>query len=213
MNKFILTAAFGILAVPPVLAADPYIPSSDVIFSDTSVFEWSGFYAGANVGYGWAQIESGGFMFDELEGVFGGIQIGYNYDFGGFVLGAEADVQLSNISYEEDILGATGRLAIDTFGTIRARGGIVVDRFLPYVTGGLAWANASGSLTAGGATLEVDDSYVGWTAGLGAEYAVTHNVTIKAEYLFIDFGDADFDTGVDVGLTTHVVRTGVNFLF
>lgn len=214
MKKIIFAATAALFASSAVQAADLIIPTTpQPIMSHTSVFDWSGFYAGVNAGYGWASVETGGVTFDDGEGIFGGLQVGYNHDFGGFVLGAEADFQLSDISYEETAGGVTARTAIDNFGTVRARAGFAVDRFMPYVTGGFAWANASVSLSGGGASVSIDDTYAGWTAGAGVEYALMDNVSIKAEYLYLDFGAADFGTGTDLNLTSHVARAGVNFQF
>ena len=125
-------------------------------------FDWTGFYAGLNVDYGWAAADIGSVTYDDGKGILGGAQVGYDYDLDGVVLGVEADFQLSDINYEEDLgNGVTGHTAIDNFGTFRVRAGIAADRFLPYITGDLAWANASVSASGGGATVKVDDTYVG----------------------------------------------------
>lgn len=215
MKKIAFAAVAALFASSAAQAADLIIPTTpQPIMAHTSAFDWSGFYAGANVGYGWAEVDALGVTADETgEGIFGGVQVGYNHDFGGFILGAEADVQLSDINYEETVAGVTGRTAIDNFGTVRARAGLAVDRFMPYVTGGFAWANASISASSGAATVEVDDTYYGWVVGGGVEYAVLDNLSVKAEYLYTDFGAADFGSGIDVNLNSHAVRAGVNFHF
>jgi len=216
MKKILLVAAVAALSTSSAMAADlgvVYSPEP-ANYTASSSFDWSGFYAGVNGGYGWAEIESGGLSFDELEGVFGGAQVGYNFDMGGFVLGVEGDIQLSDIGYEEDLGGGvTGEVGIDSFGTLRARAGFAVDRFMPYVTGGLAWARGSVTLSDGVVSADIEDDYFGYTIGAGVEAAVADNVTIKAEYLYANFGDADFDTGVDIGLTSHIVRVGLNYKF
>src|SRR5690606_34623970 len=51
-------------------------------------FSWTGFYIGANAGYGWGEIAD-----HEPDGWFGGGQIGFNYQVGSMVLGLEADIQ------------------------------------------------------------------------------------------------------------------------
>jgi outer membrane immunogenic protein len=216
MKKLVVAISATALLAGSAFAADlGYInqPAPAEFTSHVSAFDWTGFYAGANVGYGWASVEALGVTADDGRGIFGGAQIGYNHDFGGFVLGAEADFQASDISYEATGGGATIRTALDNFGTVRARAGVAVDRFLPYVTGGFAWGNASISTTFGGATASVNDTYAGWTIGAGAEYAVLDNLSIKGEYLYTDFGAADFGSGVNFNLKSHVVRTGVNFHF
>lgn len=215
MNKFALVAIAGVLSTSTAFAADlGYVnQAAPAAAAYTSASSWSGFYAGVNGGYGWAEIEDGGFTFDELEGIFGGAQVGYNYDFGGFVLGIEGDIQLSDIGYEVELAPGLGLEAkLDYFGTVRARAGYAFDAFLPYVTGGLAYGGASIEGT-GGIVGGIDDTFVGYTIGAGLEVAVADNVSVKGEYLYTDFGDADFDTGVDINLTSHVVRLGVNYRF
>lgn len=213
MNKIAFVAIAGLFSTSTAFAADLGIVQQSAPAAYTSAYDWTGFYAGANAGYGWAEIENSGVTFDDINGVFGGVQVGYNYDFGGFVLGLEGDIQLSDISYSETLGGVSAEVGIDYFGTVRARAGLAVDRFLPYVTAGVAWARGSGSTSAGGVSAKVEDNFVGWTVGGGVEYAVTDKISIKGEYLYTDFGTADFDTGFDIGLTSHVVRAGVNFKF
>jgi outer membrane immunogenic protein len=66
-------------------------------------------------------------------------------------------------------------------------------------------------------------THAGWTAGAGAEYAVTDNISLKAEYLFVQL---DGVSGSEVGfappvvgsfktgtLGTHIVRAGLNWRF
>jgi outer membrane immunogenic protein len=67
----------------------------------------------------------------------------------------------------------------------------VVDDLLFYVTAGSAVAriNSAWSVTGGPeVVLAYDDWRWGWTAGLGTEWAVLPNVSIKSEVLYADFG-------------------------
>ena len=219
MNKFALIAIAGVLSSTAVSAADlgtAHQPSA-VVHSTTSAFNWSGFYVGANAGYGFGRAQlSGNVVLDQdIKGVLGGVQAGYNYDFGGFVLGVEGDFQFADLKYTETVGGTTSTFSVDRFGTVRARAGVAVDRFLPFVTGGVAIANGKvRAENAGGVVLDVNQTSVGWTLGAGLEYAVTDNVTVKAEYLYTDFGKATFaGTNVDFAAKSNIVRAGVNFKF
>lgn len=185
-------------------AADLGVVQAPATYSSASQFDWTGFYAGINGGYGWADVSVAGFKLMDGEGTFGGLQVGYNHDFGDFVFGVEADAQLSGI---KDNGGFA--YTLDNFGTVRARAGWSVDRFLPYVTGGLSWGNA----TAVGAPQE-HETYIGWAAGAGLEVAVTEQLSVKGEYLYLDFGGAGFGAGgLDLDLKAHVVRAGLNYKF
>src|SRR5262249_19193237 len=64
----------------------------------------------------------------------------------------------------------------------------------------------------------------GWTLGVGAEYAFTNNWTVKAEYLYANFGHAGGNSGfllpgVVAAATGHrdldvnIIRLGVNYKF
>lgn len=219
MNKFVFAAAFAAVSVTTVSAADlstPYKPSP-AVYSPASAFSWSGFYAGANVGYGWADMAAGG-PAQRLQGLLGGVQVGYNYDLGGVVLGLEGDLQLSGVKHTETAGVATGTFSVDQFGTLRGRVGLAADRFLPYVTGGLAVANNHININGGGANYDESKVSVGWTIGAGVEFAASDNITIKAEYLYADFGKASFAgpaglAAADVTTKASIVRTGVNFKF
>lgn len=214
MNKAILAAVAAAVLVSPAAAADLYSASPVAVMSQTSAFDWSGLYAGINAGYGWGNVDGGvpGSGRD-IKGALGGVQIGYNYDLGGFVLGAEADIQLSDISHsEDDGAGGTLRMGVNSFGTVRARAGVAVDRLMPYVTGGFAYGQATSEAPVPGGVDKVSRGYAGWTLGAGAEYAVLDNLTAKAEYLYLDLGTADFG-GTAVAAKAHVVRAGLNYKF
>ncbi|MFG1401719.1 outer membrane protein [Xanthobacter sediminis] len=192
------------------------------------MFSWTGFYIGGNVGWGWASnsfdYTTGALTYnydvDNSNGVFGGLQGGYNFQFANnVVVGVEADLEFADIGQSNTLVG--GPLAatitsssVDTFGTIRGRVGYALDRFLPYFTGGAAWANTSFTGPWG---VTADGTRWGWTIGGGAEYALTNNWTVKAEYLYLDFGDKNLgylntDTASQ-GLTMNTVKAGVNYKF
>ncbi|WP_234051584.1 MULTISPECIES: outer membrane protein [unclassified Xanthobacter] len=192
------------------------------------MFSWTGFYIGGNVGWGWADnafdYTTGGFSYGydvgNSNGVFGGLQAGYNFQFANnVVLGAEADLEFSSISNSNLLLGGPvgGNVVssnVDNFGTIRGRVGYAFDRFLPYFTGGAAWANTSLDAPWG---LSQNSTRWGWTIGGGAEYAITNNWTVKAEYLYLDYGNKNVtyingDTATS-GLNMNTVKAGVNYKF
>ena len=102
----------------------------------------------------------------------------------------------------------------DWLGTARGRIGYAFNQFLPYFTGGLAVGNLNASIPGVGSS---SNTNTGWTIGAGVEVALTRNWSVKAEYLYVDLGSFDC-TGCGtappgVGLTTNVVRGGVNFRF
>lgn len=181
-------------------------------------YNWSGLYAGINGGGAWGNSHWDSAGGSNLSGGLIGGTLGYNWQFGEWVLGMEGDLDWA------DIRGTTntgvcpaGCQSRDTWlGTVRGRLGYAYDRWMPYLTGGLAvggvQANAPGFAGA-------SSTQAGWTAGLGVEYALTTNWRAKLEYLHVDLGS--FNCGLSCGpaavdnvkFTSEVVRGGISYRF
>ena len=102
---------------------------------------------------------------------------------------------------------------VDWTGSIRGRLGFDGGAFLPYVTAGVAFANATATDVA---LVEDTQTHIGWTVGAGVEFAVADNVSLDLQYRYTDFGSKDYDLGGSTetfGLTSHAVTAGVNFRF
>ena len=215
MKKYLLAsvAALGLVAAGAASAAD--LPSrKGPIAAPVYVpaFSWTGFYVGANAGYAWGNVNANGFAnVGNLDGFIGGGQVGYNYQIGQFVVGAEADFQGADLSSGNN-LGLVG-VKTEYFGTVRARLGFAVDRFMPYVTGGWAYGNVKTSIPAIG--FSSDRSHTGgWTLGGGVEYAFTNNIIAGVEYLYVDLGEKNIlGAGTKVGTDFSVVRARLSYKF
>lgn len=201
-------------------------------------YNWTGFYYGVNVGYGFADqdtslvsnatgatVASGS---ASLNDITTGGQIGYNWQLRNWVFGVEADIQGSWQNDDQTLAALGSTVAFTTrlqyYGSVRGRIGWAMDRFLPYITGGWAYGRGQidGTATTGIVTrnFEGDDFLSGWVAGLGVETALWDNWTGRIEYLYYDLGD-----GPDVRATAttlnvegtsmqqNVVRLGLNYRF
>ena len=108
MNKFLLGAVGLVVLASSASAADlaprPYTKAPVIVDPG---YDWTGFYAGVNIGYSWgrsssalsfidtasgAVLNSNALKFD-LNGVIGGGQIGYNWQRNNWVFGLEGDIQ------------------------------------------------------------------------------------------------------------------------
>ena len=104
-------------------------------------------------------------------------------------------------------------------GSVRARLGYAIDNFLPYITGGVAWTDFDVTQTlAGVGTVDTSDTFVGWTIGLGLEYAFTPNLIGRVEYRYTDYGDNTDNLGLfgfndNVDFHDNTVRIGVAYKF
>lgn len=223
-----LAGALVISGFGAAQAADIVAPVEEAIIAP-DVFTWTGFYVGANVGYGWGEADhqagatSGTGINDiDIDGAFAGGQIGYNWQFDQIVIGAEADIQWSGIEGDCDDCGGGGQPPetsheIDWFGTIRGRLGYAMGEWMPYITGGYAFGEATRETASGGGS-SFDNNIDGWVAGAGVEWAFAPDWSAKLEYQYIDFGDEEyaFDVGgfdPVVDLQIHTIRVGVNWHF
>ncbi|CAN7591694.1 porin family protein [Brucella pseudogrignonensis] len=223
-STVILTGAFGAQAADAIQYEEP------VPVVAAPVFSWTGGYLGGQIGYGWGKSRfSNEFTAINVkpDGFLGGLYAGYNFDLGNsFVLGIDGDVTYNNLkdSYSETDLGVTDSLEskLRWSGAVRARAGVAMDRFLPYIAGGVAFGSVKNTLSSTDGIDEVSVSQsktlTGWTAGAGVDYAATDNVIVRLEYRYTDYGHKDFDFGVpDAGVRdkfkTNEVRLGVAYKF
>ena len=201
MKRLVLALAALLLAPDATTAAD-LVPWQPAPARGTL---WQGPYVGANLGYQWGSVSNTG---ADPNGVMGGIQAGYNWQFGQYVLGGETDLQRS----DADDRFAGWKFSNPWFGTLRGRAGYAMNNILLYGTVGLAY----GTLRAQSLSLGVDESRTsyGWTAGGGMEVALAGNWSAKAEYLYVDLGSRTFALdGTDHGIASSLLRFGVNYRF
>jgi outer membrane immunogenic protein len=168
-----------------------------------NAYSWAGPYLGGNFGYGWGSVDNNP---TRPNGVFGGVQGGYNWQNGPFVFGLEADIQASGAN---DTF-APWKFSNPWFGTVRGRVGYAMNNVMFYGTGGLAFGELRGQ------TFGLSESHTsaGWTAGVGAEFGIAPNWTAKIEYLYVDLSDSRFAiTGLPNGYQFGLVRLGVNYRF
>lgn len=185
------------------LAARPYMKASPAI---ASVYDWTGFYIGANAGYGWARdshsdIVPGGGIWTNAGGtqvinpsgaVYGG-QLGYNWQSANWVLGLEGQFNGSSIN-RTDIsvfFPLTDRLSskVDFYTTVTGRIGYAFDHWLPYIKGGYAGANLKvTNFDTLGVSFAHNDWYNGFVVGAGLEYAWAGSWIIGVEYNYMNLG-------------------------
>ncbi len=184
-------------------------------------------------------------------GVAYGIQAGYNYQIQNYVVGAEADfngisLYRSRVSqpigpdpFYADTRVYSNSIKAHWYSTLRARLGYnIADTVLVYATAGAAFTALKGTEGITSSTNaasgqnyvklgSISSQRTGWAAGAGAEYAIANNWTLKAEYLFVSFGDFKFNTivgntithsalfteSIKQTLTMSVARAGFNYKF
>jgi outer membrane immunogenic protein len=232
----VIAAAFFASAA---VAADlrPYLAPAPVI----AFYSWTGCYAGGNVGalfatHAWKdQVPTDPFYGTDFGtyttgGALLGVQGGCNYQLGSWVLGIQADYGWSNSSayntppslFAPQAL--TDRSQTRSLASVTGRAGYAWDRFLAYGKFGGAWQRSTYSLLVfDQVAASADESRVGWTAGLGGEYAFLDRLTAFVEYDYYHFrrntnlfgctacGFAAVVAPFDITTDIHVIKGGVNY--
>jgi outer membrane immunogenic protein len=238
MKKIIVAAVAMVGSAAGAQAADLPVKAPVYKAPVAQVYDWTGFYVGANAGLGFGRstthIRS---SFDNevsrLGGVgaLGGVQAGYNWQlqsllgFNNVVLGVEADIQGTGLEdnyscgYDCGRYGFGYQQKLDWFGTVRGRIGLATGPVLSYFTGGFAYGDVKTGITyfntpADSATFS--NTRTGWTIGSGVEAALGGNWTGKIEYLYLDLGTQRGTSpsgayAFSSDIREHIFRVGVNY--
>ena len=169
------------------------------------------------------------------KGFLGGLYAGYNFAVGtNTILGVEADFIGTGMkdSYEDRIDDGdsddNGAFYVERklkwAGAVRARAGYAIDRFLPYISGGVAFGSIKSKVRIDDAItryigqneFETNRTYTGWTIGGGVDYAATDNIILRLEYRYTDYGHKTDDYGLVQGrdsFKSNDIRLGVAYKF
>jgi outer membrane immunogenic protein len=205
------TAAVTLLLTGAALAADlaarPYTKAPAIV---APIYNWTGFYIGANGGGGWADkcwdlnndtglpvapaIREG--CHDATGATVGG-QIGYRWQASNWVFGLEAqgnwaDFAGSNASLL--IAGATNRSRVDALGLFTGQVGYSWNNVLWYVKGGAAVTRDKyeGVVTAIGFVFDrATETRWGGVVGTGIEFGFAPNWSLALEYDHLFMGHRD----------------------
>jgi outer membrane immunogenic protein len=213
-------------------------PTTSTVFSPT------GYFAASSV----PAINTVGAQGVNSSSVTGGFTAGYNWQVNHAVLGFEGDINY--FGFKGSASGSalypccaptgftvSSSVSADWLATIRGRiGFLAAPTWLLYATGGAAIAEVKGNFnftdtfSAATESAAIRDTRVGWTAGVGTEYAFGGGWSLKAEYLYVDLGSASTTStnlvtfaGTtpspsnvythSVDLKSNIVRVGVNYKF
>ncbi len=220
MKKFLL-GTVGLVALgmaAPALAAD--LPARTYTKAPApmiaAIYDWSGFYIGANGGYGSSRKE-----WDALSPLVGedgshnatgglaGGQIGYRWQTGGWVFGLEAqgdwaDLRGSNVSLTSLAAGSINRSKIDAFGLFTGQIGYAWNNVLWYAKGGAAVTDDKYTgVTAGLPFDAATETRWGASVGTGLEFGFSPNWSAAFEYDHLFMGDRTLSFTSPASLATR----------
>lgn len=225
MKKFLLgTVGVMALAAPAAAADLPARTYTKAPAYIAAVYDWSGFYIGANGGWGtsrkeWDNMTPGGLFVaeegshDATGGVAGG-QIGYRWQTGAWVFGLEGQGDWASLKGSNPSLltaGVTNQSKIDSFGLLTGQVGYAWNNALLYLKGGAAVVGDKyrGLNTVTGVVLDsAKELRWGGTVGAGVEYGFTPNWSVAFEYDHLFMGDRTktFNLVAPVGAFSRVDR-------
>jgi outer membrane immunogenic protein len=166
---------------------------------------WNGYQTRRNDPNGYTSVggpQISGTSYTESNNNFGGgVQAGYNFQGPGrcTLWGVEADWSWMNAKTSTDVeLGNLVdhgvRSKANWVSTVRGRAGFVVENMLLYLTGGVAFADIQTEfrhthpVTPFADYVNFSDRRVGGAVGAGIEVALTNNLSLKSEVLYMNFG-------------------------
>ncbi len=184
--------------------------------------KFGGAYIGANIGVARHEDDKqdlqliGNNFGDSDTGVTGGLYYGYNVQCDHLVFGITSDISFMNAdtSQLDPLIGAPCGLGcvpstnlkseINWFSTSRVLIGLARDdRFMVYLTGGLAVGNVDHSVSDpilfGGFSNSHKDRQWGWTAGAGVDMLRDDRWMLRLEALYVDLGSENESYTVTTG--------------
>lgn len=173
-------------------------------FDDTVILNGatsSAFSPGSCSGSALGQAAGNGCDIDPT-GVEASVRLGYDMQFGAFVIGAVgelsgADVEDSVTSFSTTPAAYVFTRELETMAALRLRAGFATGPALIYVTGGGAMAKIENSFrTTNGANSFTEtvneDEADGYQLGTGIEWRLAPNFTLTGEYLFTNLQPGDY---------------------
>jgi outer membrane immunogenic protein len=199
------------------------------------LFNWTGFYVGAQGGWGWGDLDDVFHIAPSRslhgDGGLAGGTLGYNWQSAAWVFGVEGDFAWSDIRVDgrnatvfgictSGGLGVCGA-TLENFGTVRGRLGYAVGGVLFYGTAGLGFGDLKGFITVPAIGNASSTRFsTGFVYGGGIEAMIGNNWSAKVEYLHYDAGNSSAFTFPGFLDSWHaddwradIVRVGLNYKF
>ncbi len=204
LKQALTTVALVALSAPafagglaaPVEAPVVAVPVAPVVQPSA---DWTGFYAGAHLGFGDVLVttDDGNRRDAEGDGTVYGVHGGYMYDLGSIVVGGElAWTDLGGISL-------TNNNSADSMAAAKVRLGYDMGNLLPYAVAGIARIEATDS----GASVSDNFSLI----GAGLDYAMTNNWRLGAEYNHVTTDDFAGIPGAEASADVISLRASFSF--
>jgi len=210
---FVIGVGLDVGVIYAAAAAD--LPLKAPVYAAPVLYNWSGLYLGANIGGAWSNDDPSSTTF------IGGFQLGYNLQAGHFLVGVEGDFDWASFDHPDfTALSPLGPVQFSDsqkwISTVAARFGFVYGRLLAYGKVGGGWAHDNATLNfPNGTNWASSNTNGGWLFGVGLEYGLKPNWTVKVEYDYLNLGDWTSSTvpAVSWRRDTQMYKLGMNYKF
>jgi len=176
-----------------------------------------GYLAGGSGDAHW-DISGGTTQNHSLSGGLGGVQGGYDWIRGSWLLGVQGDLGIGNLKGSSRCPNPSFECKTELGALITVRGRVGPDfgNVSPYLTAGIASAGIRSSVESGSSRSEDTQGHTGWTAGAGVTGVIGGHISWQVEYLRIDVGSEEHVlSGVtnQIKATADLLRIGVHYKF
>ncbi|MFC1827848.1 outer membrane protein [Thermodesulfobacteriota bacterium] len=217
------------------------LASSAFIVTDVVADDWSGPYAGLELGYIFGDADTSSWHTDpedthtfslngfDVRGLAVGIFGGYMWRVGNdIIIGVEGEWNWANADdkitkTDQEIYTWGAEVEQERDASLRLNVGKQMGDYMLYITGGAAWAevNIKGFTSWNSEQgTDHDASLQGWTIGAGAEKKINENVHARIQYRYSDYGDETWSLAepndVNMGkieYTNHMFTVGMSYCF
>lgn len=180
--------------------------------------QWGGLYVGALIGGAWGGVNTTGLGLGEFDtsGLQAGLVGGYNFQMGNVVAGLEIDSMWGDIDGSKTSGAVDADALHDWLSSMRFRLGYSFGSWMLYGTAGLAFSDFDIAAGTPGFERTKSETLFGYAVGAGVDYALTPNLSLKADVLYYGFEDVSVATplgtlNADPDVTTF--RAGVTYRF
>lgn len=230
--KFGLLSSAALVLSAAAASAGGYTTAPDVVVEPVAVApivapgNWQGAYGGVSLGYAFGGDDEFGLDEDdggpvpsrgdiELNGINGGLHIGYRWQRDRLVFGPELSVTGGNIedSFDDPLLGEVGN-KVNHVAALKLKTGFEVQpNMLVYGVAGIA----RGDFTYTVADEDFDYEANGYVFGLGVERMITDRMSVTGEIERNQFDKEEVELGggvfTNASPSFNNVKLGLNFKF
>ncbi|WP_026380094.1 outer membrane protein [Afifella pfennigii] len=206
MQRWLVASLSSLLLAGTAAAAD--LPSYDpapMPMAAASAYQWTGFYAGLHGAFATGDL-TGDYDIApfgaytalpslDIDGWQAGLHLGYDWQWNWAVIGVRGDLAWSDYEASTTVLGVRGVWETNWTASLTGRLGVAVDRFHPYLLGGVTFLDSESTARNAAFSAKADASYTGLTLGAGLEAALTENVSLFGEYRHTWFEETKMNIG------------------